>query len=152
MIDYSEIKCCDVKSSDLNKIVVIENNSHFSPWSKKSFEGSIKAKNIFKVFLAKEKIIGYYIALIAQDQCELLNITVIKSNQNLGLGNFFLKHLIYFCKVRKVANIFLEVRVSNIAAIRLYEKNGFNELGVRDNYYKTLYGKEDGLLMGYTFD
>ena len=152
MIDYSEIKCCDVKSSDLNKIVVIENNSHFSPWSKKSFEGSIGAKNIFKVFLVKEKIIGYYIALIAQDQCELLNITVTKSNQNLGLGNFILKHLIYFCKVRKVANIFLEVRVSNIAAIRLYEKNGFNELGVRDNYYKTLYGKEDGLLMGYTFD
>tara|TARA_B110000259_G_scaffold149197_1_gene168349 strand:- start:3172 stop:3318 length:147 start_codon:yes stop_codon:yes gene_type:complete len=48
--------------------------------------------------------------------------------------------------------MFLEVRVSNIAAIRLYEKNGFNELGVRDNYYNTLQGKEDGLLMGYTFD
>ena len=152
MVDYSKIKCCDVKVSDLNQIVAIENNSHFSPWSKKSFEGSIKAKNIFKVFLAKEKIIGYYIALIAQDQCELINITVIKRNQNLGMGNFFLKHLIYFCKVRKVANMFLEVRVSNIAAIRLYEKNGFNELGIRDNYYKTLHGKEDGLLMGYTFD
>ena len=119
---------------------------------KKSVEGSIRAKNLFKVFLEKEKIIGYYIALIAQDQCELLNITVIKNNQNLGMGNFFLKHLISFCKAYKVANMFLEVRVSNIAAIRLYEKNGFNELGVRDNYYNTLQGKEDGLLMGYTFD
>jgi len=152
MIDYSKIKCNDARLSDLNEIVVIENNSHFSPWSKKSFEGSIRAKNLFKVFLEKEKIIGYYIALIAQDQCELLNITVIKNNQNLGIGNFFLKHLISFCKAYKVANMFLEVRVSNIAAIRLYEKNGFNELGVRDNYYKTLQGKEDGLLMGYTFD
>jgi len=63
-----------------------------------------------------------------------------------------LGHLISFSKTHKVANIFLEVRVSNIAAIGLYDKNGFNELGVRDNYYTTLHGKEDGLLMGYTFD
>ena len=152
MIDYSKIKCCDAKISDLNKILVIEKNSHFSPWSKKSFEGSIGAKNIFKVFLENNKIIGYYIALIAQDQCELLNITVTKSYQSLGLGNFMLGHLISFSKTHKVANIFLEVRVSNIAAIGLYDKNGFNELGVRDNYYTTLHGKEDGLLMGYTFD
>ena len=151
-MDYSKIKCCDAKISDLNEIVGIEKNSYFTPWSKKSFEGSIRAKNIFKVFLEKEKIIGYYIALIVQDQCELLNITVIKNNQNLGVGNFFLKHLIYFCKACKIANIFLEVRVSNFSAIRLYEKNGFNELGTRDNYYKTPQGKEDGLLMGYTFD
>jgi ribosomal-protein-alanine N-acetyltransferase len=151
-MDYSKFKCCDVELSDLNEVVVIENNSHFSPWSKKSFEGSMRAKNTFKVFLEKKKIIGYYIALIAQDQCELLNITVTKSYQSLGLGNFMLRHLISFCKAKKVANIFLEVRVSNIVAIRLYDKNGFNELGVRDNYYRTLHGKEDGLLMGYTFD
>ena len=151
-MNYSKFKCCDVELSDLNEVVVIENNSHFSPWSKKSFEWSIRAKNTFKVFLEEKKIIGYYIALIAQDQCELLNITVTKSYQSLGLGNFMLEHLIFFCKANKVANIFLEVRVSNIAAIRLYDKNGFNELGVRDNYYRTLHGKEDGLLMGYTFD
>ena len=151
-MNYSKIKCCDVKVSDLNEILVIENNSHYSPWSKKSFEGSMRAKNTFKVFLEKKKIIGYYIALIAQDQCELLNITVTKSKQSLGLGNFMLRHLISFCKIHKVAIMFLEVRVSNITAISLYDKNGFNELGVRNNYYKTLHGKEDGLLMGYTFD
>ena len=48
--------------------------------------------------------------------------------------------------------MFLEVRASNFTAIKLYEKNGFNELGIRDNYYKTLHGREDGLLMGCTFD
>ena len=119
---------------------------------KKSFEGSIRAKNIFKIFLEKERIIGYYIALITQDQCELLNITVIKNNQNLGIGNFILNHLISFCKAHNVANMFLEVRTSNFTAIKLYKKNGFNELGIRNNYYKTLNGREDGLLMGYTVE
>ena len=151
-MDYSNIKRYDARISDLKEIVLIENNSHFSPWSKKSFEKAIKAKNTFKVFLEKERIIGYYIALIAQDQCELFNITVKKNNQNLGVGNFILKHLISFCKSHKVVNMFLEVRASNFTAIKLYEKNGFNELGIRDNYYKTLHGREDGLLMGCTFD
>ena len=151
-MDFSTINCCAARLADLSEVVLIEQNSHFSPWSKKSFEESIRAKNMFKIFLEKERIIGYYIALITQDQCELLNITVIKNNQNLGIGNFILNHLISFCKAHNVANMFLEVRTSNFTAIKLYKKNGFNELGIRNNYYKTLNGREDGLLMGYTVE
>ena len=93
------------------------------------------------VFLEKERIIGYYIALIAQDQCELFNITVKKNNQNLGVGNFILKHLISFCKSHKVVNMFLEVRASNFTAIKLYEKNGFKKVG------KTMFGDLPGIIM-----
>ena len=43
---------------------------------------------------------------------------------------------------------FLEVRASNQAAIRLYEQQGFNEMGRRRNYYPAVNGREDAILMG----
>ena len=46
--------------------------------------------------------------------------------------------------------IFLEVRESNDAAINLYNKFGFNELGIRANYYKRDKGREDAIIMGLT--
>jgi ribosomal-protein-alanine N-acetyltransferase len=53
--------------------------------------------------------------------------------------------------VRKVSNLFLEVRRSNKNAILLYEKKGFNEVGIRPNYYKTTNGNEDAILMAFSF-
>ena len=73
---------------------------------------------------------------------------VKKCQQNKGLGHYLINHVKDLSKSLYVASIFLEVRVSNIKAIKLYEKNGFNELGVRNNYYKTLNGTENGILMG----
>ena len=61
-----------------------------------------------------------------------------------------MKILKIIAKKKKITNIFLEVRYSNSSAISLYSKAGFNELGVRSNYYKKRNGREDGLLMGLT--
>ena len=57
-------------------------------------------------------------------------------------------HLKKRCADADIVSIFLEVRSSNKKAIRLYEKNGFNELGIRNNYYKNNAGWEDAILMG----
>ena len=59
-----------------------------------------------------------------------------------------LKNLFNECKKANIINIFLEVRRSHSSAIRLYEKNGFNEIGVRNNYYQLRDGQEDAILMG----
>ncbi len=152
MNNYSENISTDALMENLTEIVTIENSAHFSPWSLANFKEAIKAKNTFKVFSENGKIFGYYIVIISLDQCELLNITIAKEMQNLGKGSLLINNLFSLCKTRHVLNIFLEVRASNEAAIKLYEKNGFNELGVRSNYYKTESGREDGLLMGFTFD
>ena len=58
-----------------------------------------------------------------------------------------ISHLIKKCIERKTSNLFLEVRRSNKNAILLYEKKGFNEVGIRPNYYKTSDGNEDAILM-----
>lgn len=138
----------DAEFGDLAIVVIIEKDVHFSPWTIQNFQDALAAKNIFKVFFLDDMIVGYYIALLASDECQILNIAIKKCQQNKGLGNYLINHVKDLSKSLYVASIFLEVRVSNIKAIKLYEKNGFNELGVRNNYYKTLNGLENGILMG----
>ena len=59
-----------------------------------------------------------------------------------------LKDLFSECRKKNIVNIFLEVRKSNLSAIQLYEKNGFNEIGIRNNYYQNRDGTENAILMG----
>ncbi|MFL2980342.1 MAG: ribosomal protein S18-alanine N-acetyltransferase [Methylophilaceae bacterium] len=133
---------------DLDEIVNIENKSHLTPWTKKNFTDADNANNLFKVLKSESNIIGYYIALFAAEECQLLNITVRLELKKKGFGQLMLKNLVEECRKKNIINIFLEVRASNSSAIRLYEKNGFNEIGIRKNYYKVPDGQEDAILMG----
>ena len=133
---------------DLAEVVKIENRCHLTPWTKKNFIDSHGAKNLFKVLKSENNIIGYYIALFILDECELLNVTVKQELQKKGYGAQILQDLFSECRKENIVNIFLEVRKSNSSAIRLYEKNGFSEIGVRNNYYQNKEGKEDAILMG----
>tara|TARA_B100000767_G_scaffold40805_1_gene34509 strand:+ start:328 stop:804 length:477 start_codon:yes stop_codon:yes gene_type:complete len=137
----------NVELSDIEKIVSIESDCHISPWSKRNFLDSISAGNLFQVLKDDELIIGYYIASFAADECELLNITVSKDLHRQGFGKAIISYLINICLERKTSNLFLEVRKSNKNAILLYEKKGFNEVGIRPNYYNTSNGNEDAILM-----
>ena len=145
-MNNSKIHC--LKIDDLDAIVKIENNCHLSPWSRKNFIDSHDAKNLFKVLKIEDDIIGYCISLFAMDECQLLNITVKSESQQKGFGQLMLKNLFSDCRKAKITNIFLEVRKSNLSAIKLYEKNGFNEIGIRNNYYRNKGAKEDAILMG----
>lgn len=132
----------------LPEVIALENDVQLSPWSLKNFEDALTAKNLFKVFFVEKKLVGYYVALLAADECQLLNLAIHSDFQNNGYGHYLITHLKKICVNANVASIFLEVRSSNKKAIRLYEKNGFNELGIRNNYYKNNIGWEDGILMG----
>jgi ribosomal-protein-alanine N-acetyltransferase len=136
------------EEENLAEVVKIENRCHLTPWTNKNFIDSYDAKNLFKVLKNENDIIGYYIALFALDECELLNITITSELQKKGFGELMLKDLFSECREVNIVNIFLEVRKSNLLAIRLYKKNGFNEIGIRNNYYQNKDGKEDAILMG----
>ena len=133
---------------DLVDVVKIEKRCHLTPWTNKNFIDSYGANNLFKVLKNENDIIGYYIALFSFDECELLNITIKPGQQKKGFGNQILQDIFSECRKVNIINIFLEVRKSNLSAIRLYEKNGFNEIGIRNNYYQNNCGKEDAILMG----
>ena len=91
--------------------------------------------------------------MMVLDEAHLLNLSIVKSHQKQGLGRCLLEHMLRTAKNYRAANVFLEVRISNISAIALYEKLGFCEMAVRSAYYpadpkisKT--SREDALLMG----
>ena len=75
------------KKKDLDDITKIESNCHLSPWTRMNFIDSYEAKNLFKVLRNENDIIGYYIALFATDECQLLNITVKPELQKNGFNN-----------------------------------------------------------------
>ena len=143
---------------DLDTIMQIEPTIYSHPWTRGNFSDSLNSGYsawILKDTVMEEKaeIIGYALMMMVMDEAHLLNLSVAKHRQKQGLGRYLLEHMMTIAKRHKAANMFLEVRTSNISAIALYENIGFCEMAVRRGYYpadqkvfKT--GREDAVLMG----
>lgn len=97
------------------------------------------------VIIYKEQILGYAGLLYVLDEGHVANIAVRGEYRGMGLGDALLQYMMQQCRERKLAYILLEVRVSNLPAISLYEKYGFLSVGRRRDYYTT--PKEDAILM-----
>ena len=138
----------DISAQCIDEIVAIERDCHNNPWTKASFLSALQAHDILRKFILDDEAVGYFVAKLALDQCELLNLTVKKTMQSKGIGRIILNQLKEICLARNISHIFLEVRRSNVNAIKLYGSFGFNETGIRKNYYRTKSGKEDAVLMG----
>ena len=132
-----------MRTDDLQDLLIIEQMNSFSPWTSCQFT---EAHNDIYVLLCEGVVIGFVALTQSYDQAELQNFSVHRDYQNLGYGkrllDFAFQHL-----SRDVEQIFLEVRVSNFTAIRLYHNLGFEEIGNRRDYYQTEFGREDALIM-----
>lgn len=134
--------------SDLDAIMEIEPHIYSHPWSRGNFSDSLVSGYSAWVLLDSAKIIGYALMMMVLDEAHLLNLSVAKAYQKQGLGRLLLEHMIAIAKKHAAANMFLEVRPSNISAIALYENIGFNEMAIRRGYYPAHNGREDAVLMG----
>ncbi|MEN8803398.1 MAG: GNAT family N-acetyltransferase, partial [Thiogranum sp.] len=72
--------------------------------------------------------------------------------QRRGIGSKLMKHFLQLARRHDADIVMLEVRPSNVSAVSLYEKMGFNEIGVRRNYYPADEGREDALLLALSLD
>ena len=138
----------DAIERDLKNILLIESQNKVALWSLKNFQESLTAKDYFKVMRFNDETVAFIIAKVMNHECEILNLGVEISMRKKKLASKLLNNLIDFSKVLNIKQIFLEVRASNIAAVNLYDKFKFNEIGCRPNYYLTENGKEDALIMG----
>lgn len=135
---------------DLDAIMIIEPQIYPHPWTRGNFSDSISSGYSAWVLLLDEKIIGYALLMMVLDEAHLLNLSIATAYQKQGLGRYLLEHMLQIAKNHQAANMFLEVRPSNISAIALYENIGFNEMAIRRNYYPAANGREDAVLMGLT--
>lgn len=134
--------------SDLDEIMQIEPHIYPYPWTRGNFSDSLNSGYSAWVLMLNTQIIGYALLMMVVDEAHLLNLSVAKPHQKQGLGRLILEYMIQIAKNHKAANMFLEVRPSNISAIALYENIGFNEMAVRRGYYPAANGREDAVLMG----
>ena len=131
---------------DVVAIMEIENSTNQMPWTKNQFISSMEVGHYSMVLQQYQKIIGFAIYAPVIPESHLLNIAINPAHQGKGLGNQLLEKIIFQNKTIGVTVMTLEVRVSNKAAINLYEKRGFKKDAIRPNYYSGA-SKEDALLM-----
>lgn len=133
---------------DLPAVMRIEPTIYSHPWTLGNFRDSLNAGHSAWVMELAGELVGYALIMMVLDEAHLLNISVAKPFQGQGLGRALLAQMVEISRRYQAANMFLEVRVSNTAAIALYEAMGFCEMGIRRNYYPTKSGREDAVLMG----
>jgi ribosomal-protein-alanine N-acetyltransferase len=137
-----------MQMADLDAIMAIEPTIYPYPWSRGNFSDSLDAGYSGWVYEEEGRIIGYAVLMLVLDEAHLLNISIARSHQGRGLGRALLEYMMQIARGHGAANIFLEVRPSNQAAIQLYESTGFNEMAIRRGYYPAANGREDAVLMG----
>ncbi|MES2547473.1 MAG: ribosomal protein S18-alanine N-acetyltransferase [Pseudomonadota bacterium] len=137
-----------MQMTDLDAVMAIEPTIYSHPWTRGNFSDSLNSGYSAWILEANQKIIGYALLMMVLDEAHLLNLSIAKDQQKQGLGRYLLEHMLQIAKNHKAANMFLEVRPSNISAIALYENMGFCEMAVRRGYYPAHNGREDAVLMG----
>jgi tRNA threonylcarbamoyladenosine biosynthesis protein TsaB len=135
-------------SQDLASVMVIENQAYSFPWTSGNFRDALAAGYTGLKLVDQGAMVGYCVYMRILEEAHLLNFTIALPRQRRGLGQAFLERLLARLKEEGAASILLEVRPSNTAAIRLYQRNGFSEIGRRKGYYPAEKNRrEDALLM-----
>ena len=143
-----ELSFIALREHDLVAVAAIESDVYVFPWSIGNFQDSlVSAYECWGCWVHGE-LIGYAIVMTALDEAHLLNFAVASQWQRYGVGSAFLRFLVDRATNAKLDVIYLEVRPSNAAGLRLYERFGFKQLGVRKDYYPAMTGREDALFLG----
>lgn len=131
---------------DIDQIINIEKVCFSLPWSRESLEKEL-TNEIAYYQCAEEsgKIAGYTGMWRILDECHITNIAVLPEYRKRGIGSMLIKKIVEICQSSEIDAITLEVRQSNMPAIKLYEKFGFVVEGKRPNYY--VRPIEDALVM-----
>jgi ribosomal-protein-alanine N-acetyltransferase len=138
----------DMTEADLDGVLRIEREVHAHPWTLGNFSDALRSKYLCKVYESDEGMLGYAVLMLAVDEAELLDIAIAAQHQRQGWGRNLLEELMALARRRDMRRMVLEVRASNVAAIGLYRRAGFTDIGLRRDYYPAEHGREDAILMG----
>ena len=137
-----------LKLRDLNAIEEIERRSYPTPWSRSMFAGELAKPSsicLGAIDADEERLVGYLIISRYVDAWHVMNIAVAESHRRRGIATRLMERLFELTAGDGRRGYTLEVRVSNQAAIKLYESLGFKARGVRRGYYTD--NREDALIM-----
>lgn len=121
---------------DLEQVMEIEEDLFTVPWTKEGFLTYLmKEDTMFFVVEEKGRILGFCSMMTVLDEGDILNVAVCRDRQREGIGYFLVNSMLRMAEMRGICTVHLEVRESNSTARRLYRRLGFEEDGIRKNYY-----------------
>ncbi len=134
--------------TDLDAVLAIEQQAYSHPWSRGNFIDSIAAGHWAWMGEHGGEAACYWVAMPVLDEVLLLNVAVARERWGQGLGEVAMTHLVQTARSHAAAQIWLEVRTSNMRAQRLYSRLGFERKGMRKGYYPvTAHQREDAQVM-----
>jgi len=136
--------------NDLPAILAIEGEQPF-PWSMESLQNCFAEPYQCLVLEIEGKITGFGVISCVVDEGEIHNIVIAKAYRRCGYGRQLLQELLQIANQRGAKTVYLEVCATNIPAQELYKSLGFKTVGVRKDYYPTLNGRVDAVILRYTY-
>lgn len=130
--------------SDISEVYQIERMLFQEPWSETSFIENVGKNELSYSFVIEKSnsVIGYSVCWYYLNELHIGNLAIHPDFQGKGYGKYLLSNIFQSFKNYKIA--YLEVRVSNLIAINLYEKFGFRKLYNRNKYYSN---SDDAIVM-----
>lgn len=141
-----EVRIRPMAEADLAAVLRIERASFAVPWTPATFLGLLRRPDAHLLVAETDAaLVGYAAVWIVLEQAELGDIAVADGWRRQGIGSRLLQAVLELVERHGVRELFLEVRVSNDEAQRLYARHGFAEVGRRRNYYAR--PREDALVL-----
>lgn len=132
--------------SDVSAIAKLEKVCFSDPWSENSIASELN--NPLSYWLVAEMsgmVVGYVGSQAVLDAADMMNLAVSPDYRQMGIGQALVNSLVHNLRQKNIIALLLEVRVSNLSAISLYEKLGFLQIGRRPKYYHN--PREDALIL-----
>jgi len=134
---------------DLAYVAALERQIHAAPWTLGNFRDALAAGYCAMVGEREGRIVAFGVLMLAPGEAQILNLSVVPDARRQGLGRALLRRLVDVAVRSGAEQCFLEVRVSNLAALELYAKEGFGAVGRRHDYYPATAAtpREDALVL-----
>lgn len=140
------MKYVQMEESHVEQIADLEKQCFSDPWSIHSVRYELtNPLSLWVVALSGDSVIGYVGSQTVMEEADMMNLAVKPDCRRRGIGEELVNALVDALKSKGAHSLTLEVRASNQAAISLYEKLGFCEVGRRPGYY--VKPKEDALIL-----
>ena len=135
-----------MEAGDLLRAAALEQSSFSQPWSEKLLaEGLTSPLDTYCVWTCENEIAGYCVLRVLADEGELQRIAVFSEYRRQGVGRKLMEAMLAAAREEGASSVSLEVRESNVGAMRLYEEYGFCQEAVRKKYYQE--PEEDAVIM-----
>lgn len=124
----------------------LERESYPHPWSEGIFRDCLRVGYECRAVELNGALSGYGIMSMGAGEAHILNVCIQRDLRCRGLGRRLLQSLLDIARAAGMEEAFLEVRPSNVSALRLYQAMGFEQIGLRKGYYPAHEGREDAVV------